>query len=28
MSIGHICNVVLGGLENICPECVLHVSLA
>ena len=22
MSVGHICNVVLGGLENICPECV------
>ena len=22
MSVGHICDMVLGGLENICPECV------
>ena len=20
MSVGHICNVVLGGLENVCTE--------
>ena len=28
MSVGHICNAVLGGVENICPEWVLLVSLA
>jgi len=21
MSVGHICNMVIGGLESICPEC-------
>jgi len=26
MSVGYICNVVLGGLERICTEWVLHVS--